>query len=61
MGRRIAIFAERLGVERQRILGWFIGQTVLSVCWLIEDGESEETVARGVRLAEAGVDLQKRG
>jgi streptomycin 6-kinase len=61
MGRRIAIFAERLGVERQRILGWFIGQTVLSVCWLIEDGESEETVARGVRLAEAGAELQKRG
>ncbi|HVY20768.1 MAG TPA: aminoglycoside phosphotransferase family protein [Bauldia sp.] len=58
MSRRVAIFAERLGVERERILGWFIGQTVLSACWLIEDGESEESVARAARLAEAGIALQ---
>jgi streptomycin 6-kinase len=58
MSRRVAIFAERLGVERERILGWFIGQTVLSACWLIEDGESEESVARAARLAEAGLALQ---
>ncbi|MEJ0012024.1 MAG: aminoglycoside phosphotransferase family protein [Bauldia sp.] len=57
MARRVAIFAERLAVERERVLGWFVGQTVLSICWQIEDGESEEAVARGVRLAEAGVDL----
>jgi streptomycin 6-kinase len=59
MGRRVAIFAERLSVERERILGWFVAQTVLSACWLIEDGDSEEAVARAVRLAEAGVELQK--
>ncbi len=57
MTRRIAIFAERLAVERERILGWFVGQTVLSACWQIEDGESEDAVARTVRLAEAGVEL----
>lgn len=57
MRRRVAIFAERLGVERQRVLGWFIGQTVLSACWLIEDGEPEEAVSRAARLAEAGVAL----
>jgi streptomycin 6-kinase len=60
MSRRIAIFAERLAVERERILGWFIGQTVLSACWSIEDGESEETVARATRLAEAGLELRDR-
>lgn len=59
MARRVAIFAERLEVDRQRILGWFIGQTVLSACWLIEDGESEDAVARAVRLAEAGAALQQ--
>ncbi len=58
MARRVAIFAERLGVERERILGWFVGQTVLSACWQIEDGESEDAIARTVRLAEAGVALQ---
>lgn len=57
MSRRIAIFAERLSADRARILGWYVGMAVLSVCWLIEDGESEEAVARGVRLAEAGLAL----
>ncbi len=54
MARRVAIFAERLALDRPRILGWYVGQAVLSVCWLIEDGEPEEAIARGVRLAEAG-------
>ena len=57
MARRVAIFAERLSLDRQRILGWYVGQSVLSVCWLIEDGEPEETITRGVRLAEAGSSL----
>jgi len=57
MARRVAIFAERLTLDRARILGWFVGQSVLSVCWLIEDGEPEETIVRGVRLAEAGLSL----
>jgi streptomycin 6-kinase len=60
MARRVAIFAERLGIDRARVLGWFIGQTVLSVCWLIEDREPEETIARGVRLAEVGVSLMDK-
>jgi streptomycin 6-kinase len=57
MARRVAIFAERLSLDRSRILGWYVGQSLLSVCWLIEDGEPEEAVARGVRLAEAGLEL----
>ena len=61
MARRVAIFAERLGLDRARILGWYVGQSVLSVCWLIEDGEPEEAIARGVRLAEAGLSLMGNG
>ena len=57
MARRVATFAERLSLDRERILGWYVGQCVLSVCWLIEDGEPEETITRGVRLAEAGLSL----
>jgi streptomycin 6-kinase len=57
MARRVATFAERLALDRKRILGWYVGQSVLSVCWLIEDGEPEEAVVRGVRLAEAGAAL----
>lgn len=57
MARRMAIFAERLAIDRQRILGWYIGQTVLSVCWLIENGEPEDMIGRMVRLAEAGAAL----
>jgi streptomycin 6-kinase len=60
MARRIAIFAERLGVEAELIRGWFVGQTVLSACWLIEDGEPEEAVARAARLAEAGLALRAK-
>jgi streptomycin 6-kinase len=58
MARRIAIFAERLGVETERIRGWFVGQTVLSACWSIEDGEPEDAVAQAARLAEAGLALR---
>lgn len=37
--RRIDILAERLGVERERILGWAIAHTVLSAWWSLEDNE----------------------
>ncbi len=42
------------------MLGWFVGQTVLSASWKIEDGASEDAVARTVRIAEAGVELMAR-
>jgi streptomycin 6-kinase len=53
----VAILAERLSLDRARILGWYVAQSVLSVCWMIEDGEPEDAVARGVKLAEAGLSL----
>ena len=35
--RRIAIFADELAMERQRIRDWAVAQAVLSICWSIED------------------------
>lgn len=35
--RRIAIFAELLGLGRERLLGWAVAQAVLSAWWCIED------------------------
>ncbi len=36
--RRLDIFSERLGIDRQRLLGWSFAQCVLSALWSIEDG-----------------------
>ncbi len=36
--RRIDQFVERLGVERERLVGWGIAQAVLSAWWSYEDG-----------------------
>ena len=38
LDRRIAIFAEMLGFERQRIRDWAFAQAVLSAWWCLEDG-----------------------
>jgi streptomycin 6-kinase len=57
MERRVAIFSERLAVDRARILGWYAGQSVLSACWLVEDDASDGAIVRAVRLAEAAVAL----
>ena len=37
MARRVAILAETLGFERERIAGWGLAQAVLSACWSYED------------------------
>ncbi len=37
LARRTAIFAEELGFERERILGWGMAQAVLSAWWSYED------------------------
>jgi streptomycin 6-kinase len=60
MERRIAIFAERLAVDRARVVGWYAAQTVLSACWLVEDRASDEAVARAVRMAESAIALMDR-
>ncbi len=42
-GRRLAIFAEMLGFDRQRMLQWCLAQAVLSAWWSYEDHQIVET------------------
>ncbi len=37
LARRVAVLAEELGFERERVRGWGIYQTVLSAWWSVED------------------------
>ena len=39
LDRRVDILAEVLGIERRRILGWGVAQTVLSAWWSYEDND----------------------
>jgi streptomycin 6-kinase len=43
--RRVSIFSERLGWERQKIIHWSLAHAVLSAWWSIEDN-MEDTYAR---------------
>jgi streptomycin 6-kinase len=38
--RRVDQFADELGFDRRRILGWGVAQAVLSAWWSYEDGDS---------------------
>ena len=38
MRRRVDMIVERLGFERERVIGWGISQAVLSAIWCDEDG-----------------------
>jgi streptomycin 6-kinase len=40
--RRVGIFSERLGWERQKIIRWSLAHAVLSAWWSIEDGMEDE-------------------
>jgi streptomycin 6-kinase len=40
--RRVSIFTERLGWERQKIIRWSMAHAVLSAWWSIEDGMEDE-------------------
>lgn len=42
-GRRLAIFAEMLGFDRQRMLQWCMAQALLSAWWSYEDHHVVET------------------
>ena len=37
MSRRLDVFSEELGIERQRLRGWAFAQAVLSAWWSYED------------------------
>ena len=56
--RRIAIIAEMLGFERQRLLGWGVAQAVLSAWWSVEDhGDFSKPT---IRCAEVLFELWKK-
>ena len=50
LDRRARTFAERLGLERERIFAWGYSQAVLAALWAIEDGADP---AAGLATAEA--------
>ncbi|HEY3798923.1 MAG TPA: aminoglycoside phosphotransferase family protein [Caulobacteraceae bacterium] len=43
MARRVAIICERLGHDRERVLGWCFSQWMLAILWAIGDGLRFET------------------
>ncbi|MEX2245715.1 MAG: aminoglycoside phosphotransferase family protein [Dehalococcoidia bacterium] len=53
LARRVEVFSERLGFERQRIIGWGVVGAVLSACWSVEDHEGgwEPAIAAAELLA----------
>lgn len=56
MDRRVGVFAEELGFDRRRLVGWGYAQAVLSALWLIEErgvsGEGWQVVAEALEKAE---------
>ncbi|HKD76282.1 MAG TPA: aminoglycoside phosphotransferase family protein, partial [Ktedonobacterales bacterium] len=54
LARRVAVLAEELGFERERIRGWGIYQAVLSALWSVEDEGLPGTDA--LRCAELLID-----
>ncbi|RMG96230.1 MAG: hypothetical protein D6706_10420 [Chloroflexi bacterium] len=50
LARRVAQFAEILGFEPQRVIGWGVVQAVLSAWWSLEDNENNWEW--GIRCAE---------
>jgi streptomycin 6-kinase len=57
MRRRIAIFAERLSLDPQRIAAWTAAHFVLAACWHVEDGNTDTDVANCLAIAEAAQSL----
>jgi streptomycin 6-kinase len=57
MARRVAIFAERLALDRDRILSWAFAQMVLCACWHVEDGDPDADVGRSLTMADVAGSL----
>lgn len=48
--RRIALMADRLGLDPQRIAMWGVARGVLEACWTLEDGGSDWL--KGIQITE---------
>lgn len=57
MRRRIAIFAERLALDPQRIAAWSAAHFILAACWHVEDGNPDTDVANCLAIAETAQHL----
>jgi streptomycin 6-kinase len=57
MARRVAIFSERLDLDRERILMWAFAHMVLAACWHIEDGNPDAKVRRSLAMADVAGSL----
>ena len=57
MARRVAIFSERLALDRERILTWAFAHMVLAACWHIEDGNPDADVGRSLAMADVAASL----
>jgi streptomycin 6-kinase len=57
MARRVAIFSERLALDRERILSWAFAHMVLAACWHIEDGNPDAKVRRSLAMADVAGSL----
>ncbi len=51
--RRVDLLAERLELDRRRVVGWGMAQAVLSAWWSVEDGEGEAPPPLTLAVAEA--------
>ncbi len=56
--RRLDIFSELLGFDRQRMIGWSLAQAVLSSWWVVED--HGEVGWQAIRCAEALYDFARQ-
>ncbi|KAA0546865.1 phosphotransferase [Bacillus sp. BGMRC 2118] len=54
---RVNHFCHLLGLHRERILLWGFSLSILSAWWLIEDGQSQESVEQTLLLAQLFNDL----
>jgi streptomycin 6-kinase len=52
LSRRVDILSERLGFDRQRIIGWAMAQAVLSAIWSVEDREPAREFAVAIAVAD---------
>lgn len=57
LDRRVGVLAERLDLDRRRVVGWGMAQAVLSAWWSVEDGEAEGPPALMLAVAEALAEL----
>lgn len=52
LAKRISIFSEELGIDKERIRQWGVAQNVLSAVWTVENNGPDQDWQRAFRVAE---------